>query len=46
MAPRTLVNVNCPALPPGDVKGVRDVQQGLRDDGRLKLVQRTDTVPE
>ena len=43
MAPRTLVNVNFPALPPGDVKGVRVVQQGLRDYGRLKLVQRTDT---
>ena len=43
MAPRTLVNVHFPALPPGDVKGVRVVQQGLRDYGRLKLVQRTDT---
>ena len=43
MAPRTLVNVNFPALPPADVKGVRVVRQGLRDYGRLKIVQRTDT---
>jgi len=43
MAPRTLVNVNFPALPPGEVKGVRVVRQGLRDYGRLKIVQRTDT---
>lgn len=42
MAPRTLVNVNFPALPPGEVKGVRVVRQGLRDYGRLRLVQRTD----
>src|SRR3954468_2897386 len=26
MPPRTLVNVNCPALPPGEVKGVRVVR--------------------
>lgn len=42
MAPRTLINVNFPALPPSEVKGVRVVQQGLRDYGRLRLVQRTD----
>jgi 5'-nucleotidase len=42
-APRTLVNVNFPALPPDQVKGVRVVRQGLRDYGRLKIVQRTDT---
>jgi len=42
MAPRTLVNVNFPPLAPGAVKGVRVVQQGLRDYGRLRLVQRTD----
>jgi 5'-nucleotidase len=42
-APRTLVNVNFPALPPADVKGIRVVRQGLRDYGRLKIVQRTDT---
>jgi 5'/3'-nucleotidase len=42
MAPRTLVNVNFPALPPGEVKGVRVVRQGLRDYGRLRIVRRTD----
>ncbi|WP_106639529.1 5'/3'-nucleotidase SurE [Allosphingosinicella vermicomposti] len=42
MAPRSLVNVNFPALPPSEVKGVRVVRQGLRDYGRLRLVQRTD----
>src|ERR1044071_8518136 len=29
-APRTLVNVNFPALPPDQVKGIRVVRQGLR----------------
>jgi 5'-nucleotidase len=43
MEPRTLVNINFPALPPGEVSGVRVVQQGLRDYGRLRIVQRTDT---
>lgn len=42
MAARTLINVNFPALPPSEVRGVRVVQQGLRDYGRLRLVQRTD----
>jgi hypothetical protein len=42
MEPRTLVNVNFPALPPEDVKGIRVTQQGLRDYGRLRIVQRTD----
>jgi 5'-nucleotidase len=42
MAPRTLVNVNFPALPPGEVKGVRVARQGLRDYGRTRIVQRTD----
>ena len=42
MAPRTLVNVNFPALPPSEVKGIRVTQQGLRDYGRLRMVQRTD----
>ncbi|MDB5693730.1 MAG: surE [Alphaproteobacteria bacterium] len=42
MPPRTLVNINFPALPPGAVKGVRVVRQGLRDYGRLRIVQRTD----
>ncbi|MDQ4088107.1 MAG: 5'/3'-nucleotidase SurE [Pseudomonadota bacterium] len=42
MAPRTLVNVNFPALPPSDVRGIRVVRQGLRDYGRLRIDQRTD----
>ena len=42
LEPRTLVNINFPALPPGDVKGVRVTHQGLRDYGRLRIVQRTD----
>ena len=42
MPPRTLVNVNFPALPADRVKGVRAVRQGLRDYGRLRLVKRTD----
>jgi 5'-nucleotidase len=42
MAPRTLVNINFPALPPGEVKGIRVVRQGLRDYGRLRIEQRTD----
>jgi 5'-nucleotidase len=42
MAPRTLINVNFPALPPEKVKGVRVARQGLRDYGRTRIVQRTD----
>jgi 5'-nucleotidase len=42
MAPRTLVNVNFPALPPDEVRGIRIVRQGLRDYGRLKIDRRTD----
>lgn len=42
MAPRTLVNVNFPALPPDEVKGIRVVRQGIRDYGRLRIVQRSD----
>src|SRR3954452_15704832 len=34
-APRTLINVNFPAMRPEDVKGVRVVRQGIRDYGRL-----------
>ncbi len=40
--PGTLLNVNFPALPPDEVKGVRVCRQGLRDYGRLRIVQRTD----
>jgi 5'-nucleotidase len=42
MEPRTLVNINFPALPPEAVKGIRVAQQGLRDYGRLHIVERTD----
>src|SRR5215213_1033069 len=42
MEPKTLVNINFPALPPDEVKGVRVCRQGLRDYGRLRIVQRTD----
>ncbi|HYJ29049.1 MAG TPA: 5'/3'-nucleotidase SurE [Allosphingosinicella sp.] len=42
MAPRTLVNVNFPALPAADVRGVKVARQGLRDYGRLQIDRRTD----
>jgi len=42
MPPRTLVNVNFPALAPDAVKGIRVCRQGFRDYGRLRIVQRTD----
>ena len=42
MAPRTLVNVNFPAIDPADIKGVRVCRQGLRDYGRLRIIERTD----
>src|SRR3954465_3935596 len=37
----TLVNVNFPAMPPDAARGVRVCRQGLRDYGRLRIVQRT-----
>jgi 5'-nucleotidase len=42
MEPRTLVNINFPALPPDRIQGIRVTQQGLRDYGRLRIVERTD----
>jgi 5'-nucleotidase len=42
MAPRTLVNVNFPAIDPEEIKGVRVCRQGLRDYGRLRIIERTD----
>ena len=42
MEPRTLVNVNFPALAPEEVRGIRVVSQGLRDYGRLRIDQRND----
>jgi 5'-nucleotidase len=41
-APGTLINVNFPALPPEQVKGIRVCRQGIRDYGRLRIVERTD----
>ncbi len=40
--PRTLVNVNFPALPADQVRGIRACRQGLRDYGRLRIVERRD----
>lgn len=40
--PGTLINVNFPALPPEDVKGIRICRQGIRDYGRLRIIERTD----
>ena len=42
MAARTLINVNFPALPAGEVRGVKVARQGLRDYGRLRIDRRTD----
>jgi 5'-nucleotidase len=42
MPPRTLINVNFPALPADRVRGVKVVNQGFRDYGRLKIVTNTD----
>ena len=40
--PGTLVNVNFPALAPSSVKGIRVCRQGIRDYGRLRIIERTD----
>lgn len=40
--PGTLVNVNFPAIAPEAVKGIRVCRQGIRDYGRLKIIERTD----
>src|SRR5436190_18286912 len=42
MAARTLVNVNFPAIDPDAIKGVRVCRQGLRDYGRLRIIERSD----
>ena len=42
MAPGTLINVNFPALNPDEIKGIRVCRQGIRDYGRLRIVERTD----
>ncbi|KQS04550.1 stationary phase survival protein SurE [Sphingomonas sp. Leaf357] len=42
LAPRTLVNINFPAVPASQVKGIRVAHQGLRDYGRLQVDTRRD----
>ncbi|MBA3895806.1 MAG: 5'/3'-nucleotidase SurE [Sphingomonadaceae bacterium] len=42
MPPRTLINVNFPALAPETVRGVKVVEQGFHDYGRSKIVKGTD----
>ncbi|HEX8125879.1 MAG TPA: 5'/3'-nucleotidase SurE [Allosphingosinicella sp.] len=42
IAPRTLVNVNFPALAPEAVKGIKVARQGRHDYGRLRIDKRTD----
>ncbi|MBX9858501.1 MAG: 5'/3'-nucleotidase SurE [Sphingomonas sp.] len=42
LAPRTLVNINFPALPAAEVLGVRVVDQGLRDYGRTQIITNRD----
>ena len=41
-SPGTLINVNFPALGPDKINGIRVCRQGIRDYGRLRLVERTD----
>ncbi len=41
-ADRTLINVNFPALPAADVKGIRVVRQGFHDYSRGSIVEGTD----
>jgi 5'-nucleotidase len=42
MPPRTLININFPALAPDAVKGVKVVEQGFHDYGRARIVKGTD----
>lgn len=41
-SPRTLVNINFPPIAADEVKGVRVVEQGLRDYGRIAFDKRKD----
>ena len=41
-APRTLVNINFPAIPASDVQGIRVVRQGFHDYARGSVVEGTD----
>jgi 5'-nucleotidase len=42
LPPRTLVNVNFPALPPEEIKGIRAVRQGFHDYARGSVVEGKD----
>ncbi|MDO9367922.1 MAG: 5'/3'-nucleotidase SurE [Sphingopyxis sp.] len=42
MAPRTLINVNFPALPAAEVRGIRVTRQGFHDYARSSIVEGTD----
>jgi 5'-nucleotidase len=42
MTPRTLLNINFPALDPAEVKGIKAVRQGFHDYGRSTIVEGTD----
>ncbi|NJC33536.1 5'-nucleotidase [Sphingomonas jejuensis] len=42
LAPRSLINVNFPAVPTATVKGIRVVSQGIRDYGRTQIVSNRD----
>jgi 5'-nucleotidase len=42
LQPGTLTNVNFPALPPEEVRGIRVVRQGIRDYGRTRIIERKD----
>ena len=41
-APRTMVNVNFPPLPAGEIRGIRVVRQGFHDYARGSVVEGTD----
>jgi 5'-nucleotidase len=41
-SPRTVMNINFPPVEGDAVKGIRVVNQGLRDYGRMRLTKRTD----
>ncbi|HCF24965.1 MULTISPECIES: 5'/3'-nucleotidase SurE [unclassified Novosphingobium] len=41
-APRSLVNINFPAIPAADVRGIRVVRQGFHDYARGSVVEGTD----
>jgi len=42
MAPRTLININFPAIPADAVQGIRVTRQGFHDYGRGSIVEGTD----